>query len=164
MDGLKTMLIIACTLAVGMVLVILAMPRIMPLELGFFRPDWVLMILIYWALALPHRAGLITAWVTGLVVDLLYGNLLGQQALVSVAIIYIVLNLYLRLRMYSIWQQSMVLFMLLGLSQLINFWIENLAGQSDWHAWRLLPALSGAFLWPLVFLLLRYLRRRFRLA
>ncbi|MEK9823160.1 MAG: rod shape-determining protein MreD [Gammaproteobacteria bacterium] len=155
---------ISLTILLGMVLSVLPLPDFVPPELGFVRPDWVAMVLIYWILALPHRVGLITAWIAGLGMDVLLGTLLGQHALSYIVIAYVAASLYQRLRMFSVWQQAGVLLAILGLNHLINFWIESLAGLNEWTLWYLLPAVSGALLWPWVFLLLRYLRRRFVVA
>ncbi|RMG27723.1 MAG: rod shape-determining protein MreD, partial [Gammaproteobacteria bacterium] len=56
---------------------------VLPLPEAFrpWRPEWPLLVLVYWSLALPHRVNLGTAWITGLVQDLLVGTLLGQHAL-----------------------------------------------------------------------------------
>lgn len=159
-NPLAGMTVIVVTVIAGMVLAVLPMPDFVPPELGFLRPDWVAMVLVYWLIALPHRVGILSAWATGLIVDVLLGSLLGQHALAYVIIAYIALNLYQRLRMFTVWQQALVLFALLGLNQLINFWIENIAGDAEWRMWYLMPALAGAFLWPWVFLLLRALRIR----
>ena len=93
--------------------------------------------------------------------DVLLGSLIGQHALAYIVIAYIAANLYQRLRMFSVWQQAAVLLALLGTNHLIIFWVESFAGLSDWSFWYLLPAVAGALLWPWIFLLLRFLRRRF---
>ena len=80
---------ISLTLLLGMVLSVLPLPDFVPPELGFVRPDWVAMVLIYWILALPHRVGLITAWIAGLGMDVLLGTLLGQHALSYLSLIHI---------------------------------------------------------------------------
>ena len=148
------------TIAVGMVLAIVPIPQFVPVELGFLRPDWVAMVLVYWIIALPHRVGFPTAWLAGIAADVLRGGLIGQHALSYLLIAYVAASLYQRLRMFSVWQQAAILFALLGANELIGFWIESIAGLADWSMWYLLPALSGAFLWPWVFLILRSLRRR----
>lgn len=152
--------VILVTLVIGMVLAVVPLPQGIPAEIGFIRPDWVALILVYWVIALPHRVGMLSAWVTGVAMDVLLGSLIGQHALSYVIIAYIASNLYQRLRMFSVWQQALVVFALLGLNQLVNFWVESIAGLSDWSMWYLLPALSGALLWPWTFLLLRGLRRQ----
>ncbi|MBT4159891.1 MAG: rod shape-determining protein MreD [Gammaproteobacteria bacterium] len=154
--------VIVLTVLTGMVLSVVPVPHSVPAELGFVRPDWVAMVLVYWILALPHRLGLISAWCIGIVMDILLGSLIGQHALSYVAIAYIVANLYQRLRMFSVWQQAAVLFAILGVNHLINFWVESIFGLNEWSMWYLLPAVSGALLWPWVFLMLRFLRRKFR--
>ena len=153
------LVVIWITIVVGMVLAVVPMPQFAPVELGFLRPDWVAMVLVYWIIALPHRVGILTAWLAGIVVDVLLGSLIGQHALSYVLIAYVAASLYQRLRMFSVWQQASILFALLGVNELVGFWIESIAGLADWRFWYLLPALSGAFLWPWVFLMLRSLRR-----
>ena len=153
------LVVIWITIVVGMVLVVVPMPQFAPVELGFLRPDWVAMVLVYWIIALPHRVGILTAWLAGIVVDVLLGSLIGQHALSYVLIAYVAASLYQRLRMFSVWQQASILFALLGVNELVGFWVESIAGLKNWSLWYLLPALSGAFLWPWVFLILRFLRR-----
>ena len=148
------------TIFVGMVFAVVPMPQLLPVELGFLRPDWVAMVLVYWIIALPQRVGIPAAWLAGIAVDVLLGSPIGQHALSYVLIAYVAGSLYQRVRMFSVWQQATILLALLGLNQLVEFWVGSIVGPKNWSFWYLLPAVSGAFLWPLVFLMLRYLRRR----
>ena len=148
------------TIFAGMILSIIPMPQFFPVELGFLRPDWVAITLVYWIIALPHRVGVSAAWLAGIAVDVLLGSQTGQHALSYVLVAYVAASLYQRVRMFSVLQQTTILFALLALNQLVGFWIESIVGRASWSFWYLLPALSGSFLWPLVFLMLRYLRRR----
>jgi len=152
------------TIFAGMLLSVIRMPQFLPVELGFLRPDWVAMILVYWIIALPHRAGIPLAWLAGITVDVLLGSPIGQHGLSYVLIAYVAASLYQRIRMFSVWQQAIILFALLGLNQVIGFWVESIVGPKNWSFWYFLPAVSGALLWPSVFLILRYLRRRTRMA
>jgi len=147
------------TIFVGMILAVVRMPQFFPVELGFLRPDWIAMILVYWIIALPHRVGIPMAWLAGIAVDVLLGSPVGQHGLSYVLIAYVAASFYQRVRMFSVWQQATIIFALLGLNQLVEFWIESIVGPTDWSFWYLLPAVSGSFLWPSVFLMLRYLRR-----
>ncbi len=156
--------VIGLTILVAMVLAVVPAPAVFPAELSYLRPDWVALVLIYWIIALPHRIGVITAWVLGLIMDVLLGSLLGQHALAYVLIAYISASLYQRLRMFSVWQQALIVFAILGVNHLINFWVESIAGLATFSMWYLMPSLVGALLWPWVFLLLRYLRRRFNVS
>ncbi len=134
----------------------------LPDSVRLLRPDWVLLVLIYWTMALPHRVGVGVAWLAGLFTDVLTGTLLGQHALAYCIVIFITLKLHQRLRLHPLWQQSLSILTLLALSQLLLLWINGMIGRPvhTWTYW--LPSLSGATLWPIIFPLLRGLRRSFR--
>ncbi|MFP6806908.1 MAG: rod shape-determining protein MreD [Pseudomonadales bacterium] len=156
--------VIFITFIIAMVLSIVSLPDSVPYELGYLRPEWIVLVLMYWVIALPHRVGVVIAWIVGLLTDVLLGSLLGQHAIAFVVVAYIASSLYQRLRMFSLWQQSIIVFATVGVSQLINIWIENIAGLSEWNMWYLLASVMSAMLWPTVYLLLRYLRRQFNVA
>ena len=153
--------VVAATFTLAMLLAVISLPEFVPWELGYLRPQWVLLVLIYWVIALPHRIGILVAWTAGLLVDILLGSLLGQHGIAFIVVAYIASSLYQRLRMFAVWQQGLIVFATIGLSQLINLWIENIAGLSTWSLWYLLPAFVSALVWPWIFLALRYLRRFF---
>lgn len=156
--------VILVSFFVAMTLSLISVPYDLPWEFGFLRPDWILLVLIYWVIALPHRVGAFSAWMLGLVMDVLLGALLGQHALIFLLVAYIAENLYQRLRMFAVWQQSLVVFALIGLAHLLEFWIERIVGAKEWSWWLMLPAMTSAFIWPWMFLLLRALRRFFSVA
>ena len=54
-----------------------------------FRPDWVGLVLIYWCIAVPERVGVGTGFVLGLIMDVLYGALLGSNALVKSLLVFL---------------------------------------------------------------------------
>ena len=112
-------------------------------------------------MVLPDRFGMGRAWVLGLAEDVLYGSLLGQNALILTLIVFLVLTLHRRLRMFPLWQQSMVLLVVFGLAQLLQLWLYTLSGNRPPTLLFLLPALVSALLWPWVFTILRGLSRRF---
>ncbi|MFN2309581.1 MAG: rod shape-determining protein MreD [Gammaproteobacteria bacterium] len=149
--------VILLTVLVAFVLTSLPLPEVWrPL-----RPDWVLLVLIYWCMALPHRVGVGVGWLAGLFTDALTGLLLGQHALAYCVVIYLTLKLHQRLRLYPLWQQSLSVLVLLALGQLLLLWINGMVGRPG-HAWAYwAPSLLGALLWPLLFTVLRGLRRAF---
>jgi len=153
--------VIVVSFIVAMILSVFSLPDYVPAQVGYLRPEWVVLVIIYWVIALPHRVGIAVAWCTGLLVDVLLGDLLGQHGLAFMIVAYIAENLYQRLRMFTVWQQSMIVFAIVGLNQLINYWIESIARQAEWSMWYLLPSVVSALVWPWVFLVLRYFRRVF---
>lgn len=159
-----TFLLVWLTIGVALFLTALRLPPGAPDLLGWLRPDWVAMVLLYWIMALPHRVGMLTAWIAGLLVDSMSGNLLGQHAFGMVFIAWAGLTLYERLRMYSLPQQALIVFITVALAQVADQIIEILGRGAPWTPAVLLPALTSALLWPIVFTALRLLRRRFGLA
>ncbi|WP_421682429.1 rod shape-determining protein MreD [Stutzerimonas urumqiensis] len=149
--------VIWLTFAIGLLLSVAPMPEFM--EVG--RPLWVALFLSYWTLYVPHRIGMGTAWLLGLAADVLYGTLLGQNALVLTLVAFLVLLLQQRLRMFPMWQQSLVLLVVFGLAQLVRLWLNVLAGSPPPPTLPfLLPVLVSALLWPWMFVALRGIRSR----
>jgi rod shape-determining protein MreD len=144
------------TLGFALLLSVSTMPRFM--EMG--RPLWLALFLTFWVLALPHRVGMTTAWCLGLLADVLNGSLLGQNALVLTLITFLVLTLHQRLRMFPMWQQSMVLLVVFGLAQLVQLWLHALTGNRQPTLEFVFPALVSALLWPWVCAILRGLQQR----
>lgn len=129
-----------------------------PGEMAAFNPDWVLLVLIYWSLAIPERVGIFHAWTFGLLTDVLTGRLLGQYALAYSLVIYICLKLHKRLRQFPLIQQVLFIFFCLLLSQLLLFFIKNLQHPAQLHASFWLPVFTGTLCWPLVQGALRFVR------
>jgi len=127
---------------------------------GWVRPEWVALVLIYWTIALPHRVGVGTALLLGLGLDVMEGAPLGQNALALLVLAVVCLTLYQRIRFFNMGQQAAVVFLLVGVHQLICQWVQALQGLGVGTLAFLLPALTSALLWPVVFILLRSLRRR----
>lgn len=133
-----------------------------PLWLALWRPDWIALTLIYWVIALPHRIGMVAAWLVGLLVDVLEGTLLGLHAIVLMMSAYIALTLYQRLRMFTPLQQSLTILMLIGAGQLLIFWVQAATGQNTADNLAFVrSSMTSALLWPLVFVCLRFCRRSF---
>ena len=149
--------IIAATFAIAIWLSVIPFPD----WARWARPEWVAIVLIYWVIALPHRVGVGAAFMTGLVLDVVEGAPLGQNAFALAVVAYLALNLYQRMRMYAFWQQAGIVFVLVGLNQLLCHWVQTLTSKVVPTMLFLLPALVSAFLWPTVMLLLRQVRRQF---
>jgi len=125
------------------------------------RPDWVTLVLIYWAMALPTRFGVTIAWLFGILLDVSTGSILGQHALGMVLAIYIVHIQHQRLRVASLLQQAIVVLFLLLLKQLIVLWVNGIVDRAPDTWVFFLQSLIGAIIWPWVYIIMRDLRRRF---
>jgi len=150
--------------AIVITLLLALMLNMLPLPdwANHLRPDWVSLVLIYWAMALPLLVGVIIAFIFGLLLDVSQSTLLGQHALALVIIIYLVQRLYLRIRVYTLIQQAIFVGILLTIKQLMVLWVSGMinTAPADTSVY-FLPALTGAIVWPWLFILLRDIRRRF---
>jgi len=133
----------------------------LPEWLEYARPEWMVLVFIYWALAMPEQIGVTVAWVVGLLLDVTQGAIIGQHALGLVIIIFIISTQYQRIRVFSLAQQALVVLLLLLVKQVLVLWVSGMVGQAPDIGLYFLPALTGAILWPWIFILLRDLRRRF---
>lgn len=152
--------VIPLSLLLGLTLQILPLPDWSQI----YRPDWVALVLIYWSMALPKRIGVGFAFVSGLLVDVMQGTLLGQHSLALVIIIFINLNLYQRIRVMSLPGQAIYVMVLLLINQIAVVWIEGMLQRSTPFMAFLGPPLTGMFIWPWIFILLRDIRRKAHLS
>jgi rod shape-determining protein MreD len=134
--------------------------RVMSLfpSMDVFNPDWIVLVLIYWSIALPERFGVFSAWSIGLLTDVLTGRLLGQYALIYALICYFSINEHRRLRQFPMVQQCLFVFLCLLGSQSIIFGTESMQAGNRLTLEFWYPVLSGTLVWPLVFVVLRYIR------
>lgn len=148
------------TFVVALILAILPMPD----WTVWLRPAWVLLILIYWSMMLPDRVNIGVAWLVGLIVDLLSGTLLGEHALAYTVVIYFVSRIYIRLRIAPLLQQSMSILFFILLYQLILYCIQGFIGELPNTHLYWLSAVTSMLLWPWLFILMRDVRRWFKVA
>jgi len=126
------------------------------------RPDWLVLVLVYWCIAIPERVGVIIGWLVGLLLDVANGALLGQNAMILAIVAYLALRLHQRIRVFPLWQQSVSVMLLVTLHLMLILWIKGILGQSIETLTYWLSAISSLFAWPLVYLILRHLRREYR--
>ena len=147
------------SIIVALMLMILPLPdRVEP-----FRPDWVALTLIYWAMMLPRTWSVGSAWIIGIVLDVAQGTILGQHALALSVVVFVTVRFHLLMRVFPMQQLTATIFALLALYQFLLFWINGVAGIDVGlvHYWA--PVIVGTLLWPLVTMLLSGVRLRVQL-
>ncbi len=152
---MRAFIIFIVTLLVALMLEVISLPE----SLIWYRPEWVLLVMLYWVIALPFRIGVGVAWFLGLMVDLLRGGVIGQHSLTYVIIVYTCATFCKRLRMYYPWQQGLFICMLISVDQLVGFWIDHYIDDVKPTLMIFISALVTGFLWPWSFIILRSLRR-----
>lgn len=135
----------------------------MPISMDVFRPDWVLVVLLYWSLALPNKINVITAWFMGFLLDVLLGSVLGIHAAAMAISVYIVVVNFQKIRNFSLWQQAMIVGVSAALYHLIIFWLQRFISDVVFLPSYLYPVVTTIILWPWAFLFLRRIRRHFKI-
>jgi len=126
------------------------------------RPPLAAMAIIYWSMMWPQRFGLGTAWLVGLLLDILQGALLGQHAIALAVVAYLTLKFHLQIRIFPLWQLTVTVFALLTINSLILLVIDGYSGNPLGGLARWSQVLTGAILWPLVMGLMDRLRERLK--
>jgi len=150
--------LIFLTILTAILLSLIPLPEV----LVQFKPYWVALVVIYWSLETKQVISLGLAFLTGIVLDILSGSLMGLHALSLVIMVFLVQHFRSRLRFFPPWQQALSVFGLLVNDRIILIWITALLGEPipTWKYW--LPPLVGMLLWPWMFLLLDRFRAMLR--
>ncbi|MDX1677899.1 rod shape-determining protein MreD [Arsukibacterium sp.] len=147
------------SLLIALLLTVMPMPQ----QVKLFRPDWALLVVLYWTMALPARVNILTAFVLGFLTDVLVGTVLGVNALAFSVVTFIVAVNHLKIRNFSVIQQALLIGLFLALYHLLLFWLSHFLTGVYFLPAYLWPVLTGMLVWPWVFWLLRRYRRQFKI-
>jgi rod shape-determining protein MreD len=130
----------------------------LPATLQPLRPYWLALAVAYWVIEDPDRAGLGFAFGVGVLADLAFGGLLGEQALRLTVMAFILQRFRSQLRFFPLPQQALAIGGLLVNDRVVSAAVHFALGepQLPWSFWW--APLLGMALWGPVFLLLDTLR------
>lgn len=117
---------------------------VLPGDINAFRPEFTLVILCCWILLFPSRTNIATAFVLGIMIDILQNSLLGSHALSFSIVAFLLLKLRQRVYLKPPWQQAPFIVPVLLANQLIISWLYSMQYHTttDWYF--MLPAFSSA--------------------
>jgi rod shape-determining protein MreD len=145
-DNRSRALPITISTLIALGLTILPLPDV----LDAFRPDFLVLVVLYWSITSPQSGGLALAFFTGLALDVIQGVVLGQHALALVLMSAWATNLRLRLRVFPLLHQTLSIFAILAGYQFILFWVDGATGNPVTSFARWLAPLTGALFWPIL--------------
>ncbi len=122
----------------------------LPAVLESLRPDFLVLVVLYWCIESPRAGGLTLAFFSGLALDVVHGVVLGQHALALTLMGAWATHLRLRIRVFSILSQCLTIFALLTGYQFILFWIDGATGNPVTTFGRWLAPILSALIWPLL--------------
>ncbi len=130
----------------------------LPAMLQPVRPYWLALVVAYWVIEDPDRVGLGFAFVMGLLADLAFGGLLGEQALRLTVMAFILQRFRSQLRFFPLSQQALAIGGLLLNDRVVSAAVHVALGepQLPWSFWW--APLVGMALWAPIFLMLDSVR------
>jgi rod shape-determining protein MreD len=132
----------------------------MPFGRLAWLPDLVALVLVFWSVHQPLRAGVSVAFVLGLLVDVHQSAMLGQHALAYTILSFSALVIHRRLVWFSLVSQAFQILPLFAMAHAIELILRLLAGATfPGYSLALAPLIEAA-LWPLVSILLLAPQRR----
>ena len=152
--------IILISFIVAMILAILPLPQ----WLNLLWPDWVVLVLLYWVMVMSHKISVGYAWLLGLLLDVLFGSMLGEHALALVCVTYFITRFHVHTRAIGLPKQVLLVFVSLFVYRAILFWMQGLIGEVPNSILYWLPIVIGTVFWPWVFMLLRDCDRRLKIS
>ena len=119
----------------------------LPLYLKELKPLWLPMVLLLWVIYFPGVIGVGVAWLVGLWADILLGTLLGVHAIAFSLSCYIAISFQRRLSMLSLFQQAVMVLLMLEMMLMTLFWIQYGLGFPPVKFSYWLSGLSTIFIW-----------------
>lgn len=142
------------------------MAAIFPLPIMFnaFRPDWIVLVLSYWIMALPHRVNIGHAFILGLLLDLLLGSILGMHGLLLSLLAYFTSINFQRFRYFTLVQTTLLLGLFIFLSKLGLYFIASSMQEISLHRPYFWSIFTSMLIWPWFFLFMRSIRVRYKVS
>jgi rod shape-determining protein MreD len=130
----------------------------LPLAVQPLRPYWLALVVAFWVIEDPDHARLGFAFLMGLIGDLTFGGILGEQALRLTVMAFILQRFRSQVRFFPMAQQALVIGGLLLNDRVVSAAVHLMLDepQLPWSYW-CAPVL-GTLLWAPLFVLLDALR------
>ena len=134
--------------------------NMLPLGRVVWRPDLLMLLLVFWSVHQPQRVGMGAAFVFGVIMDVQQAALLGQHALAYTALSFFAITIHRRLLWFSVPSQALQVLPIFVAAHAIELGIRVLGG-GMFPGWQILLApLIEAVLWPVVSIMLLAPQRR----
>ena len=152
------MFTILLTIFAGLLLLLTTLP------IGYYAPEWLLLINVYWAIAIPSNNKLFLVFLSGFLVDIAFAQVLGVTSLLYVIFVYIILKLYNSLRYMTVTQQMVVILFFILIKQHIFIWLNYILSIESNYWSLIISAFITAIIWPITYYILRFIRRKFQVS
>lgn len=126
-----------------------------------FVPDFLALVLIFWNIHEPRRVGISAAFIMGTLMDVASSTLLGENALAYTLLSYFSIMIHRRVLWFPVKTQSLYIFVLLLFLQAVQLIVHFMfSWQTPNYLIYFSESVTGAFIWPIVTLLLLMPQKR----
>jgi len=129
----------------------------LPDAITHFRPLFLPLTCIYWAVYHSNHFGIGKAWIAGIILDALHGTILGQTALGLTFVIGGCHFYQRRFQLSPIFQQILFVLFLCSLYQFILIWIDSINERPLTVSARAGAIFISALLWPPLIIIMQRL-------
>ena len=159
MYQMPTYILLISSFFIALILEVIAIPS----AISGIKPAWVTLILIYWIVYTPNILAIKTAFLLGIYMDLIVGNLMGTMGLSLSVVAYLSILLRNRFINFSVWQNSFLILILVAISQLLMLWVYLAVGKRPQGAGYWLISVASMVAWPIICICIDALRSRYKL-
>ena len=129
----------------SIVLTIIPLPDL----INSFRLPWLMMTVIYFSIFNVSLIGVLSSWLAGLILDLMAGGLMGENAMILSVISYLSYRFRFQIRVYPIWQIMVVVLLFLSLGELLSLWIQGVSGTMNISVIVWINISIAVIIWPI---------------
>ena len=131
--------------------------------LSAYWPDWIALVIVYWALVAPDRIGPVAGFIIGTMLEVLFARTFGVLSTGLAVLAFLVNIAHMQLRITSRWQQVFLLVLLVGVFKLTNLWFESLVENATLTGADWLSLIGNLVVWPFLNIVLDEFRRMMRI-
>jgi len=141
-------------------LVVAFLLNLLPWEQAVGVPDFVALVLVFWAIHQPRMIGISIAFLMGVLMDVNQATLLGENALAYTLLSYFSIMIHRRVLWFQVGTQALHILPLLLLTQVVQLLVRLIVSGKFPHWYYFSESFVSALLWPLVTWLLLAPQRR----
>lgn len=141
-------------------LVVAFLLNLLPWGQAIGVPDFVALVLVFWAIHQPRMIGISIAFLMGVLMDVNEATLLGENALAYTLLSYFSIMIHRRVLWFPVGTQALHILPLLLLTQGVQLLVRLIVSGKYPHWYYFSESFVSALLWPLVTWLLLAPQRR----
>lgn len=140
---------------IRLTLVLAFLLNLLPTSFWAFYPEWVMLVVLFWSIRAPLVVGTGSAFVLGLLMDVVDGSLMGQHALTYVLISYAGRVLSARILWLPLKQQMLHVLPILFCGALLEVLVRWFSGDEfPGYLYMLRPLITGLLWLPATYVLM----------